>query len=337
MFIWNRYLPLYDTPGDGAASAATPASIPASTIPDARGIDETSSFALEAFDNLQLDETEEDIPDSSLRVEAPASPEGLDGAPTAPPTGVPNPPPQQAPTTSPAVPPAQAMPAQAGAPETPPAQPPSGQQQPSVVESPDQILERMSAQISQYQENFEKQLGATYKISEAELERFNSEPAAVIADIAGRVQARTTSSILKVLSQQLPVWLHGVQAVREEHQAREAEFWNANPGLNRNEHQKVVLELGKWYRGQNPTASRQEFNTVVGRLAQAQLGVVAQAVQQAQAQPSPTAVQTPGRIVRNVIPPAPIPSMHGGSPGSQPPRTRGEWETIAEMMGTYDD
>lgn len=319
------------------------APVPENNVPDATGRDETADFVLDAFSNMQRDYDDDDVPAVEPPEAAPAqsnSPAGTQPAENAAPTGAAQQPPATAPQT-----PGQAMP-----PEGQGAQPqvgaPGAQQQPSADVSPDQVWSRLTGMIEQNRQAFTEALAQkSYSLSEAELEEFQVNPSKVIANIAARVQVQTTESLMKVMNQQLPIYMNGLMQVQQRSAEAENRFWGANPGLNRSEHADVVKSIAQWYRSHNPNGDESDFIKTVGNMAMARLGLVHNAVQQAAAtqqqtaqtqQPPAFVVGTPGRVVRAVNPPAPVPGMHGAPPSSHPAPQLNEWDRLARMMETYD-
>lgn len=321
-----------DPPSGGGAGE-----IPASSIPDASGVDETANFVADAFQNMGIDDSEDETSDPALTEDNPPATEEPATAPT---TAAPKAPPQTTPAqTQPPTDPRQATP-----PPTPPAQAPaaapSAQQPPAIADSPDKVFERISQQVFENQQAFAAQLAETYMPSPEDVERFNTEPARVMAEIAGRVQAQTTASIMQVLHRQMGAFVGATLETRMANERAEDAFWQANPGLNRNEHRAVVAQLANWHQTAYPNVPAAERMAVVGRMAQAQLGLVHQAMQDASRQPGGTtsrvAIQAPGRVVRNVSPPSPIPGMNGAAPSAHPAPARSQWDLMTEFMSRDD-
>lgn len=335
---WVEILRGPELEGAGGTPEASPSY--ENNVPDApSGLDETAGFALDAFDgmNKDYDEVEDEAP-------AAATPEASQNSGSEAQTGAPSAPPGQ---TQPQAAPGQQ--GQAMPPATPGTEPkvgsPEAQQQPSAGESPDQIFSRLQGMIEENRQAFTEALAQkAYMMSEQELEQFHENPGKVIANIAARVQVQTTESLMKVFSQQMPIFVNGLVAAQAKNQEAENRFWGANPGLNRNEHGEIVKSIAQWYRSQNPNGDEGDFIKTVGNMAMARLGLTHNAVQQAaatqaprQGQPSLASIQTPGRVVRQVSPPPPVGGLHGAPPSAQPQMQLNEWDRMARMMETYDD
>lgn len=317
---------------------------PVNTVPDApRGPDETADFVVEAFSNMERDYDDEDDspavePTAPPAVSDPAAANAAPGAVGSQPAAEQKPPANPAAATGQATPPVGAE----GQPQV--ASPGAPAQPPSEAGSPDQIWSKLTGMIEQNRQAFTEQLAQkSYQLSPTELEEFQVDPARVIANIAARVQVQTTESLMKVMHQQLPIYMNGLMQVQAKSSEAENRFWAANPGLNKEQHVEVVKSIGSWYRSQNPNGDESDFIKTVGNMAMARLGLVHNAIQQAAAtqqatQPHPGyALGTPGRVVRQVMPPPPVPGMHGAPPSSQPQQQLNEWDRLSRMMETYDD
>lgn len=324
---------VFDPETGVGAPMEPPASAPTNDHlgPDTAGKDETTDFVLDAFSAMErdYDDVDEEIVDPGTVAGARVD------------EGAAQPPPQEPPKAE--VPNAQSTPAQA----VPPAQPGTpttgaqqGAQAPSqAAESSDQILSNIEKMIRENEGAFRDQLAQNvYAMSDQDLAEFHENPGKVIAAMAARVHMASTQSMLRVLSQQLPVYVNGIVQAQAKNAEGENRFWSANPGLNRAEHAGLVRSLGQWYRSQNPNSSEDDFIKVVGRMASAQLGLAHNAIQQA-APPglSPAqVVQTPGRVVREVMPPPPALGMHAAPPSAQPQQRLSEWDQMARLMETYE-
>ena len=337
--FWDKLLRNPDPEGAGGAPVSDPTPSYENNVPDApAGRDETADFALDAFDGMSRDYDEMD----ELEAPAEATPPVSQGSGSEAQTGA-QAPGQQQPVAAPAQQ-GQAVPPVSGTAQ-PPTAAPGDQQQPSAAESPDQIFSKLQGMIEENRQAFTEALAQrAYSLSEQEIEQFHENPAKVISNIAARVQVQTTEALMKVFSQQMPVYVNGLVAAQAKNQEAENKFWGSNPGLNRNEHGEIVKSIAAWYRSQNPKASEEEFTKVVGNMAMARLGLTHHAVQQAaatqvprQGNPSLASIQTPGRVVRQVSPPPPVGGMHGAPPSAQPPAVMNEWDRISRMMDTYDD
>lgn len=328
-----------DGQGGAPAPSAEGGSFPENNIADAVGRDETTDFVLDAFEGMNRDYDDDDLDVAPAATPDVKNPNGA----AAPEDGAKAPQDQSAKASEIG---GKAMPPPAAGAQ-PPAEPPNAPSQaapaasPSDGGSPDQVWSRLTGMIEQNRQAFTEALAQkSYQLSPQELDEFQVEPAKVIANIAARVQVQTTESLMKVMNQQLPIYLHGLLQAKSLSDAREDKFWNANPGLNKAEHADVVKSIAQWYRAQNPNGDEADFTKVVGSMAMARLGLVHNAVQQAaaaqQSNAPQTVIGTPGRVVRAVTPPAPVPGMHGAPPSSHPAPPMNEWDRIARMMETYE-
>lgn len=324
-------------------------SIPASDIPDARGTDETASFALDAFDGMSNDYDEIDdttVVDDVAPAATPSAPVGgaqpPQNQPAVTPTGAGAQAPAQQQPAAPGQPQGQATPP-AGQPGQPTGAAPSAPESPSAQGNSDQIFSNLGRMIEENRQAFTNALAEkAYQLSPEDLAELDTNPAKVISQVAARVHVQATESLMKVFSQQMPVYVNQLVQAQAVNAEREGRFWQANPGLNRSLHGDIVRSIASWYRDHNPNFTEAEFTQTVGNMAMARLGLTHAALQQAaatQQQPAPhqgSVVQTPGRVVRQVAPPAPVGGMHS-APGTGRAPARNEWDTLANMMSTYDD
>jgi len=189
--------PSYETPGEGGGAAA-PAAEPAPASPPASEpsaspvpapstgaevpvqLDETTSFALEAFDAMNSDDVE--LPDeappptevSAPVVQTPAFAAPVTPAPAQPASATP---PVQAAAAAPQVP----------APTAEPSAPAAVAPQQSTPPQTPQGFEQIAEELTKQQEHFiEKLAEANYKLTDADLEEFAINPGKVIQKIASR-------------------------------------------------------------------------------------------------------------------------------------------------------
>ena len=345
-------LAVYETPGEGGgaaapAAASTPASppasepspspVPASSTPEVPPtLDETTSFALEAFDAMNADEV--DLPDADPEPREVSAPVET-SAPTTPPVSAP------APTgnATPPVPGTAAATPQVSEPVVAPSAPAAvalqQSQQPQVPQGFEQIAEELTKQ----QEVFvEKLAEANYKLSEKDLEELQTDPGKLISRLLAQAQVSTTASVMKVFAQQLPVVVNGLMQARQRNQEAENSFWAANSHLDRNKHRGVVAETMKTIRALNPNMDSATFIKQVGIYAGMSAGVapsIAAASPQAQ-----QVVRTPGPVVRNTNGAgafAPV-GANAAPPSAHPAPAQNEWERMAALIeadesGAFDN
>ena len=329
-------------------AAALPPEIPAndaSSGVDVPGsIDETSNFALEMFDQVNLD-TDGD--------EGPITPEPpLDAAqPPAAAPAVTEPTAKRVVVPPPAVVPPQTPAASVGAGQaTPPVTAPATPAAPAVsapppeqvaaapaalpqAVAPENIFAHLNSEVAKYEKEFTKVLAEKqYAMSAEELERFNEDPAAVIAAQAAKVHMNVVRSLTHLFHEQMPVYLNGLMEAKSRASEREQEFWTANPSLNKAQHNDLVRQIGGFVRQTNPNIDKASYIAQVGRMALAALGTTAVATQQPPPTPNGNAgVRTPGPVVR---PNGAVPWQPAGSntapPGALPGRQAGEWDGMGQ-------
>jgi hypothetical protein len=345
----NRYIfPLFNTPGDpsgGPVEAPAEAPVDTATLPDIapadvpESINESESYALEAFEALQNDDGDE----GSVEQEAPEAPTEVPAATpdTAPvePARTPVVPAKPGDATPPGAAGAQQTAAQAGS-VTPVRQEPVAPATPEAEPDP-QTLAGLAQALESQREVFVKALaGQKYKFSQQDMERFNTEPDVFIAEVAARVQVQTTESLMRVMWQQLPKLINSTVQKQVADDRAENAFWSANPDLARDKHKQLVDTTGALFRKQFPQADEATFHKNVGAMVRGALGMVALAAQSqggnGHGRPQPQ-VQTPGRVVRQItshLPPAGV----GSAPASSASRAPvGEWEAMMQLIQRDDN
>ena len=281
-------------PAPEVSTPATPLPVdpPANShLPADTQINENEAAILDAFDKMQQDDDGDEGEIQQVEtVEAQPAP--------APPVA------QTVPRT-PTVEPARTVPAPATAtPAAAAAQVPQPSVQPTVPSaaaapqagSPEEAFDRLNTEVSKFEGEFTKALAEHYKPSVADLDRYAEDPGAVIAEVAAKVQVKTTQSILRVIHQQLPAVINGLLTARETNQTREKSFWEANPVLKKEQHTPMVSQIGAVWRQMNPNGTQTEFNRAVGAMVSGALGITATAVHTAA---NPLQVRTPGTVVRS--------------------------------------
>jgi hypothetical protein len=248
-------------------------------------------------------------------------------------------------------------------------QQPQGQQDPATgvqapevtrAESPVDPFAQAQQLIAQSRDQFMEVLSdKMYPITDEEVRGLLDEPGGgkKISQYLAAVQLNTVDSVMRVVSQQMPVWLNGLLSVRTMYHERENQFWTANPHLDRKQHRQYIAPIANAYRASNPQADDATIDRMVGMLISAQLGLpiqgyVPQQQGNGQARAAPAGqpppqrqtghqmppVRTPGPVVRSVRPSTYAPAGAGGvghQPGQQQPQ-RNQWDTLAEAFQMDD-
>jgi hypothetical protein len=314
------------------------------------GVQGTSEPGQEAFQR-QPEQPSDDATAPPAEFQWPqATPQGHQTA--QPPTGLQG----QQPAASPAAPQAPVEPGQQAAGQQPQEarQPverreapvdPFAQAQLLIQESRGQFLDALSDKV--------------YPVTDDEVRKLLDEPGGgkKVSQLLATVQLNTVDSVMRVVSQQMPVWINGLLQMRGMYQERENQFWTANPHLDRKQHRQYIAPIANAYKASNPQADDATIDRMVGMLISAQLGlpIPGYAPQQQgngqprsapRGQPPPQRqtghqmppVRTPGPVVRSVRPSTYAPAGAGGvghQPGQQQPQ-RNQWDTLAEAFQMDD-
>ena len=325
---------------EAPAQATPPSPTPAQQMEETVHLDETEKWVLEAFEPAS-----EDF-DDTVNYEMGAAP--VAAAP--PPTEVPV---ASAPPVQAAMPPIPAVPTQAApapVPGTTPQAPVAAAPQaapPAAGVEPSQVSPTPAAQVDHFDgiaEGLAKQKEAlvkalaenAYPLSDADLDTFNEDPRKLISKVAAQVQVETTASILKVLSQQLPVQLHGLMQARAKTDEAENQFWSANPGLDRTKHRDMAFDVMRAIRntpaGKNmaPAEFIQRVGVMVGGLTGVNPGVRNGYASNGAAPQQ--VIQTPGPVVRAVNPGFVPAGPSTAPPSAHPAPQLSEWERLTQLF-----
>lgn len=346
--LLSRYIfPLYNTPEAGGGAAA-PTPTPTAALEPASGALEPAAGAegepadagfdkiLEAFQQNEPDDVDE--PPSSTPA-APAEPGAqAPGAPPPSPTpaaapvpaspvGAPSPAgvqtavpavaPAPTPVVAPASPPAQ--PAVASVPSPAPAATPPVAAAPTPTQNFSEIAEGLKKSKAELVKAVAEQ---NYVLSDQDLEEFASDPRKVIGRVAAAAQIETTASVMKVLSEHLPVVVYGlIEAHRQNDRAEDA-FWAANKHLDRTKHRAETLQTYQQLRALHPNMAQDEAIRQVGQWMALKHGIpyLPGGNGQVQAPAAPQVVHTPGPVVRTPAPGGFIPAAPAAAPASAQPR-----------------
>lgn len=315
MLRWFNPLPSFNTPESSGAGQATtsppsepsvaaPVTTPAPEPAAPAGVeDPATDYMLSAFEAMTADIPDDVVEAPVVETSAPAQPVGAvttppqAGTPAAatPPAPVQTAAPTATPATTPAVVPAAVTPPAPQPTITPPspaapavAQPAGGE---VVGNSFDQIAEGLAKQKEQFVNVLAEQ---QYKLSQADLDELVENPAVGYAKLAARAQVEATASVLKVLSQQMPVYVAGLMEARKRNSDAEDSFWTSNPSLDRKAHRETAAQVMKTVRQMHPNMDAPTFIRQVGAITAGLVGVQA-ATPKA---PSGQVVSTPGPVVR---------------------------------------
>jgi hypothetical protein len=174
-----------------------------------------------------------------------------------------------------------------------------------------------------YQADLEKY----YAIEEKELvAQLESEPHLALPKLAAKLHMAIVNEAIARLNGYLPVALtQHSEITRVETEAKNA-FYGRWPGLKGQE--KQVLEMGRMYRSQNPSATQEAALEAVGRLVYAAMG-----------QPAPGDVPAAGApAAAPTAPAAPKPkgfrpaSPGGGTPASGAPKETNPFTKFADEL-----
>lgn len=157
----------------------------------------------------------------------------------------------------------------------------------------------LQRQEAQYVQALAEQV---YPVSTEDVDAFLSGDGTKISQALARVHVNAVGSMMRVVSQQMPVWVSNMLQAHAKSRELEDSFWNANPHLDRTKHKNIVLTAARAYRQMNPNASVDEMNQMVGAMAAVAAKVVlpGNTAPQPTVQPNPAApeVRTPGPRVR---------------------------------------
>lgn len=193
----------------------------------------------------------------------------------------------------------------------------------------------MQADILQQQEaQYVDALAKTvYPVSQEDLDAFLSGDGTRISSALARVHVNAVGSVLRVVSQQMPVWINNMMQLHTTARDRETEFWHRNSFLDRQKHGKMALTAARAYRQMNPQAADEEIDRMVGAMVAATVGIAVPAAGNgtANAQPGAPTMRTPGPVVRQ----APQAFSPAGTSAPGLPRRApagNQWSEFAEIL-----
>src|SRR5262249_1694019 len=155
-------------------------------------------------------------------------------------------------------------PAPVAAPIPPPAAP-----QPPVQLTPEQQREQADRQRiqrdpfgfqadslkAQEQQFIDALAQQEYQIAPEEMDAFLSGDGATVSRALARVHVNAVGSVLRVVAQQLPMYMNNMMQRHQQTSSREDQFWKANPHLNKAQHYQLAMSTAKAYIQMNPGAA----------------------------------------------------------------------------------
>lgn len=241
---------------------------------------------------------------------------------------------------------------QPAAPQAPVAQPPpqaTPQAQPSAPQSltpAEQEAEDIRRDPFAYQSRIMQQQEAafidtlakeTYAISNEDMDAFLSGDASKVSQALARVHVNSVNSVMRCVSQYMPMWVGNMINVHRAAQEAEDGFWSANPGLNKAQHGAYAKSAATAFRQMNPQATREDMYRMVGAMVAAAAGVqnTFRAPGQAATHALPNGVRTPGPVVRNTgsaFQPAGVQTRTG----VRAPQPSNPWDVASQIIQADD-
>jgi hypothetical protein len=193
-------------------------------------------------------------------------------------------------------------------------------------------------QTQQYVDALAQQV---YPVAQDDIDAFLSGDGTKISQALARVHVNSVGSMLRVVSQQMPVWINNMMQLHSTARTREDQFWQRNSFLDRAQHGKLVLTTARAYRQMYPQATDEVIDRMVGAMVAVAAGIQVPAghaqgtTPPAPAAPRPQALptpyRTPGPVVRRVQPPfQPAGTAVAGAP--QPAAPGNQWSELADIL-----
>lgn len=220
------------------------------------------------FDGMESNDYE-DVIDLGEQTETTGDEPGVAAAPPAAvPQGVPPTPPAAVPGPQPAAPVAQPVPPQGAAAPGADAGPPRTQL--------DHAMEGLKGAANQTALS-DWAASNLFKLSEADLAAYETDPGALIPQLMGRVYTNAMQSAVNLIKNLVPEMVNSgitTQQTRSQ-RASEAlnEFYQANPHLSADQHGAAVDRWARAFRAQNPNAPRADAIAFVGKAVSAEFGI----------------------------------------------------------------
>ena len=177
-----------------------------------------------------------------------------------------------------------------------------------------------------------------YAISDADMDAFLSGDSTKVSQALARVHVNAVGSVMKVVSQYMPIWVGNMLKVHQASSEREAQFWSEAPYLDKTKHHALALTAARTVRQFNPNMESGEMNRMVAAMVAAAAGVQITGAPSnpQQMHQTPQGVRTPGRVVRRTSPafqPAGMQSISGAAP---PARSDNVWSNMADIVKADD-
>ena len=195
--------------------------------------------------------------------------------------------------------------------------------------------------IHQQQQQFVDQLAQNvYPISNEDMDAFLSGDGTKVSQALARVHVNAVGSVMKAVSQYMPVWVGNMLKLHSQAREREDGFWNMHPDLDRTKHNDLAIAAANAFKQMNPTADIQTMYKMVGAMVAAASGIqLRQNLQRPPAQQfhtGPNGVRTPGPVVRRTSPPFQPAGMAARGGGVGPAPIENPWAVSAEIIQADD-
>lgn len=180
-----------------------------------------------------------------------------------------------------------------------------------VRKTPDQMREEVLQQITE-----------RYALSEEDAELLTTDPAKFMPVMAGKLHVDVYESTMYAIVSQLPKMVQMLVQSGSQASDRMQAFHEVWPALNNPEYAPKLAEVGAFWRGQNPTATKEEAIQGIGKLAMDMLGIKAPEPEPKEALVSKTPQP------RVIIPSAPAASRTGAGGAAPTVEPNGILEVI---------
>ena len=166
--------------------------------------------------------------------------------------------------------------------------------------TPDQMREEVVQQITE-----------NYKLSEEDAELLTTDPAKFMPMMAAKLHVDAYESTMYAIVSQLPKMVQMLVQSGSQASDRMQAFHDVWPALNNPEYAPKLAEVGAFWRGQNPTATKEEAIQGIGKLAMDMLGIKAP-------EPEPKEALVPTKPQPKVIIPSAPAASRTGAGGAAP-------------------
>jgi len=248
-----------------------------------------------------------DTPEEPIE-EGPVSDAEVEGRTSTPPTPVALPAPSVTPTpVEPPQPPAAAV-VPTPTPEPVVSPPPTPVDMGTSTGTPSQAptVEEIHAQ----REALVNEISSRYSVSDEDKDLLQTEPEKVLPKFAGRLFADVYDAVFQTVYAQIPSLVASYNRGQKAATDYQDQFYQRWPGLDKTQHDGVVVRLARAYVNANPRASREQVIESVGAWAHVQLGIPPSGLQAPAPPPPPARPPTPVGIGASV----PGPGAAQGNP-----------------------